>query len=264
MTDGVLARREHRLSNRPPSIIVAISAVFVGLLAKAANADTITLSTATSRLGSASSNQGWWAERTPRIANNPNYFTGNLGDGTGANNPSEHRSFFTFDLRSLDFTTTRIVSASLVADGGRYGGDESSETLGLFDVVTPATALNQTLGFNPTIFADLGSGTMYGTFEVAHYQDNSNLAFGLNAAALRDIVSHQGSFFSIGGRLLSAGSAPADFIFGNTGPVPVTLVLETTPVPEPVSALLLATGLIGFVARTAHRRSATKSQQPPN
>src|SRR5258706_13295292 len=105
MTDGVLARREHRLSNRPPSIIVAISAAFVGLLATAANADTITLSTATSRLGSASSNQGWWAERTPRSANNRNYFSGNLGDGTGPKNQSEQLTFITFDFRCMDFLT---------------------------------------------------------------------------------------------------------------------------------------------------------------
>lgn len=53
----------------------------------------------------------------------------------------------------------------------RYGpgkGNEPVETYALFDVSTDAATLNQNEGLNAAIFADLGSGTSYGAFDVAN------------------------------------------------------------------------------------------------
>jgi hypothetical protein len=147
----------------------------------------------------------------------------------------------------------------LVVNGASYDGNESVETLGLFDVNTPAALLNHNTGLNPAIFADLGTGTTYGTFLVGRYRSDSTLRFELNAAALGNLVSNTGPFFSIGGTLLSA-SRPVitDSIFGASGQFPASLVIDTellasSPTPEPTSWLLIGTGLLGVIAR---RRTA--------
>jgi hypothetical protein len=261
MTAGVLTLRARTVLIRFLAVTGA-TAVLVGLASNVATADTIVLSTAASPFTAGVANQGWWADRNETPDENMNYLTGNLPDPRGEPGfalPSEHRSFFTFNLEPLDFTTQRITGASLVVNGGRYGGTDSVETLGLFDVNTPAAALNNNGSLNPVIFADLGTGASYGTFQVSRYDEDAMLTFPLNAVALSDIVRNDEAFFSIGGRLLSITST-FDFIFGITGP-PASLVIETeplvlAPVPEPTSMLLLAAGLLGLVAR---RRTSRKS-----
>jgi len=225
-----------------------------------ASADTITLSTAGSPLGTSLFNQGWYADASPRFAENQNYFTGNLPAPSGEG-PSEHRSFFTFNLAPIDLATHRITSASLVLNAELYGGTGDVETLGLFDVSTPAATLSRGSGVNPTIFADLGTGTTYGTFNVSRESMETLLTFALNLSALRDIVNTNDGFFSIGGRLLSA-SAPTDFIFGNSGSIPASLIVQTestSPTPEPASVLLLGSGCAAALIRARRRKQPQHS-----
>ena len=77
---------------------------------------------------------------------------------TGWRNGIEFRSYFVFDLASV---TSAVTGARLRLLNKRYYSTETSETIQLFDVTTPATDLVG--GFlQPQIFEDLGTGVSYG------------------------------------------------------------------------------------------------------
>jgi PEP-CTERM motif-containing protein len=249
MTVGVHTHRMRTLLIRFRALPVAAAALVIGMVSTPVSADTIVLSTRATPFRPDSFNQGWWPQGANTNDNdyNPNYFTGSCCSGLG-----ELRSFFTFNLEPIDFTTQRIAGASLQVNGAEYRGNEPVETLGLFDVSTPAAVLNRNTGTNEAIFADLGTGATYGTYQVAPYRFDAILTFGLNGVAISDMMSLDGSFFSIGARLLSS-TEPGDYIFGASGAA-ASLVVQTeplgvSPVPEPTSMLLLGTGFVGLVAR---------------
>src|SRR3989442_589784 len=114
---------------------------------------TLIFNTSDSQFDPGVDNQGWWSNSMPNIDFNANYFTGRSG-------VDELHSFFTFDLSSLSQTA---VSATLEVVRYTYMSPDPTETLGLFDVTTDAATLNNNTGTSATIFADLGSGTSYGT-----------------------------------------------------------------------------------------------------
>jgi hypothetical protein len=106
-------------------------------------------------------------------------------------------------LSALNLAGQTVTQATL--ELVRYGVNtpDASETIEFFDVSTPAAILNENNGPSPAIFADLGSGTSYGSFVVNSYtfSDTLTLSFVLNAAARADIANAAGGFFSIGGSL---------------------------------------------------------------
>ncbi len=174
------------------------------------------------------SDQGWWAAEDglngPNSNDNINYVTGNIR-GT------DLRNYFKFDLGNL----VGVSSATLQIQ--RFeGSGNPTETLGFFDVSTPANVLSQKNNSpNNTIYNDLGSGKNYGIFNVTTSGDpNEILNFALNSNAIADINARNGNFFSIGGAL--QGDLVEEYLFSESGGQAFAkLVVDTnsTPVPEP-------------------------------
>ncbi|MEH1874589.1 PEP-CTERM sorting domain-containing protein [Nostoc sp.] len=198
------------------------------------------------------SDEGWWAAEGgllgPNSNNNTNYVTGNIRG-------SDLRNFFTFNLGDL----VGVSSATLQIQ--RFeGSGNPTETLGFFDVSTPANVLSQKINSpNDTIYNDLGTGKNYGTFKVSTSGDsNEILSFALNSNAIADINSRSGKYFSIGGALL--GDLSEEYLFtGSSDQAPFAkLVVDTnsTPVPEP-SALggIVVVGVGGWWLK--HKRKAS-------
>jgi hypothetical protein len=235
-------------------------ALFVGAIVAALfipnrlDASTFTFDTSDSQFDAGVDNQGWW-----RIGSSPvdpdtlnaNYF---VGVTTGILGRSETRDFFTFDLASLVLSGQTITSAVLQVDGSIHGTSPDPVTIGFFDVSTPAAALNNNSRINPTIFDDLGTGVSYGSFVVGVYADHELLSFQLNAAALADVASASGGFFSLGGALSNAANFDNAGIFGGSSNAGIQRLVITTeptavaPVPEPATVVLAGMGLALMIA----------------
>jgi hypothetical protein len=180
-----------------------------------------TLSTA-GTLNPGGYNQGWWSGTNPNSVGNTNYFVG-VYSGNNLND------FFTFNISGLAGQTVtaadlRVYTYTILSSGNL--------TYSLYDVSTNAATLNNTVGTNAAIYADLGSGVKYGTFTISPSEAYSTITLNLDAAAIADLNSAilaSSTYFSIGGTL--------------------------TPVPEPCTLILLGSGLVGLAAsRIRHKR----------
>jgi hypothetical protein len=202
--------------------------------------------------------QGWWSPTAFNVDANDSYFVGRSGVDLFNN-------FFTFNLSTLDLTGKQIVSATLEVTRFETTGD-LPHTYQLFDVLTPAAILNLNTGSNAGIFADLGSGTSFGSFSIGPGLGTDLLSFSLNAAAFADIAAKAGDFFSIGGTLDLTGKAGEQNAFGFAlGDSVQRLVLElepqVAPVPAPASLVLWSMGGgLAFFGRKLRRRRTPSAQ----
>jgi hypothetical protein len=164
-----------------------------------------------------------------------NYLAGFCGPGDCVSNSSEFRDFFQFSIPSLSDT---IVSARLLLDTVVVITPDPSET---YQVTSIPTSF---------VFADLGTGTLYGSAAYTTSDTDTNKAITLNAAALAAIVS--GTTFGVGGRIttLSGQTAVDELIFGNSASNNTTrLEITTSDVPEPANWILLGIGLVAVALK---------------
>lgn len=224
--------------------LIAGSVLIAGLMARPAAATTLTFDTSQSQFIPGVDNQGFWY--APNWTENDNYLVGG----------NYYRSFFTFDLSTLDLTGQEVVSATLELARYRYSSEEPFEVIEFFDVTTPAANLYNGRS-DPAVYADLASGVSYGSFVVPAYLSGpfELLTFDFNAAALLDVTNAAGGFFSVGATLTSA---PGFLFLGSSGAGIQRLVLNVepataVPAPEPASMLLLGSGLVAVTARRWRR-----------
>jgi hypothetical protein len=156
-------------------------------------------------------NQGSWSPTFEGSDGNANYATGEFG-------VQLFRSFWTFDLTTLDLAGRSIVSAAVQVQGSSALGD-ATETVQLFDVHTDAAVLNANNGASQAIYDDLGTGTFYGELEVIAHQrgiPHGLLWIPLNADARADLSAAAGGFFSVGAALEDITGPFQDVVFGFT------------------------------------------------
>lgn len=180
-----------------------------------------------------------------------NFVTGFSGAEPGSPTQNEElRSFFRFDLTGISGT---VLSADFQVElpTGGYRSTDTLETFALFDILGhPADLTPSPLPVGT--FADLGTGTLFGSGTVAFSNEGTLLTLSLNAAAVAEINGSLGGTFAMGGAVTSLArqTDETEFVWANSaGKVTAQLVLgfdaapEPTAVPEPGTGLLLVAGL---------------------
>ncbi len=164
---------------------------------------------------------------------------------TGLFNQVEYRSFFVFDLSSIAGTvnsaTLRLFNPEVSEFLHGYVSPDPTETLNIYDVTTSAASITgNTAGLAG--FADLGSGTLFGTTTVSVADNGFVVEIALNASAVSALDGGSG-LFVLGGALSTVSGTEDQHVFGFSTAAFVAdhtrqLVLDVTPdpgseIPEP-------------------------------
>jgi hypothetical protein len=140
-----------------------------------------------------------------------NYFTGFAPLPFG-----ENRSFFVFDLAGVAGT---ITSATLQLDVGPFGNElQGTRTLNIFGIPSGDPATLMAGGTSGAIFADLASGTLYGSVSV-DFTTSGTLDIALDGAALAALNGAEGGLIGFAGALSGFTTPSADGIFSSTSGV---------------------------------------------
>jgi hypothetical protein len=219
---------------------IAGTLALVGVLCGSARADTFVLSAIA---------QGWILQTGTNNGTNAtnNFFAGNCSDCSIIAR-GEFRNFFEFNVPVLNGP---VVSASLVLFTG--------PNFGRFDVTginlsqDPTGLVYQVTSLSSLTFANLGTGTVYGSRTYTAADEAMTLPIALDADALT-AIGNGGITFSVSGRVISGTTlpltfgptAPDEFAFGGTEGAQV-LSITTVPVPGPIAgaglpSLILAVG----------------------
>lgn len=172
------------------------------------------LFTSTTKAGTTvltASDVGWYNSNGEHLAFCKGFMVGYAGAFDGLT----YRSYYLFDLRNVKGT---ITSATVRVFSDAYGFDSpnASETLGLFDVSTPASLLQfgQTGAYG--VYKDLGTGKLFGTGTVSTANDNKYVYVSLNADGLAALNAARGGTLAFGSSLLNMNTS------GNTNELAFT------------------------------------------
>jgi hypothetical protein len=242
-----------------PLLAAAAVVLGPGLSATAATAEIIRIDTFEQPIRPGLENQGWWPPTLgfSNFTPTDRYFIGRTSPGL---DDTEVRSFFSFYVDPATLAGRTPETATLLIQ--RYGTftDDPLETVGFFDVGTPADELANNVMTDVAIWNDLGSGTSYGTFDVlAGGSPSDVLSFALNDAALSAIAAAGGGYFSVGAAVLTGDG----IVFAGGEPAGVqALELRFLEVAEPGALGLLVIGVAG--ATMLRRRQSSRFAAPPD
>ena len=184
---------------------------------------TLTLTTSTGSVVLNATSTGWWDQTGLHNSTNPNYLICFPGGHFCPDFLGFH-DFFVFGLNSV----TGTITSAFLSIGNPVGGFDSTDPtdlLSMYDVSTPISTLTASGTGQTGIYADLGSGILYGSQVVSSVDNGTQVLITLNSAAISALNLARGGSFAFGGDLAA--------------------------VPEPGAAGLLLTGLaiIGWLAR---------------
>lgn len=195
---------------------------------------------------------GWYDDGGDHFASNENYQVGMRG--------TEYRNFVVFDLSTIAGATIQSVELWLEnpndVSGPGFDSPDAFETYVLYDV-GPTSMSTLTVGgpggpVGQAVFADLGSGSSYGSVDVTAADNGGIVQIALNQDALDAIAL--GGVIAFGGAITTHQNDPLirEFAYGWSDETSLRQLVVTV-VPEPGTAGLLALGLGVLATRRARR-----------
>ena len=146
-----------------------------------------------------SANRGWYNNLGNHTASNPNYYVGD--DGVNLN-----RDFFVFNLPVL--SSSQLVDAELLVNSYTNLSPSGVETYQLYDVTNSITVLTNNASVATNVYADLGSGAVYGGRNVYVSESGLISSIPLNGSFVAAALANSGGRIALGGALTSLNPAP--------------------------------------------------------
>jgi hypothetical protein len=158
----------------------------------------------------ASANHGWYDSSGSHSAGNLNYLAGYYDGDT-------FRDYFMFDLPNI---SGQLVDAELLLNAYEVDGTNGNVTFQLYDVTNAMTQLtnNQTSATN--IYADLGSGMLYGGRDIYTNESGQTAVFPLDQGFLAAAQAAGSGPIALGGAVTSLTGSTANqdvFAFSSLG-----------------------------------------------
>ncbi|MGA3144659.1 MAG: autotransporter-associated beta strand repeat-containing protein [Verrucomicrobiota bacterium] len=154
-----------------------------------------------------SANRGWYDESGNHTANNLNYTVGYDSDLADL-----YRDFFVFNLPAL---SSQLVDAELLVNSYTNVSPSGVDTYQLYDVTTSITVLTNNASGATNIYADLGSGVVYGGRNVYVSESGMIASIPLNGSFLGAALANSGGRIALGGALTSLNPVPdEEYLFG--------------------------------------------------
>ena len=145
-----------------------------------------------------SANRGWYNNLGTHTAGNMNYFVGD--DGTDL-----YRNFFVFNLPVL---SSQLADAELLLNSYTNVSPSGFETYQLYDVTNSITVLTNTASGATSVYADLGSGVVYGGRNVYVSESGFIASIPLNGSFVGAAQANSGGSIALGGALTSLNPVP--------------------------------------------------------
>jgi hypothetical protein len=217
---------------------------------------------------------GWYQLDGTHLASNTNYVV-----RAGLCDPECQRNFFVFDLSGekapVEGATLRVFNPSGVGSPGYFCSDGNCDPSGgidtytLFDVSTPADVLTSSHAppaFDPgarsllegmSIYADLGTGVVYGSTLVSASTEGTFVEIVLNEEGVAALNASLGGSLAVGGALLTTRDAYVQQ-FGDSE-LEVGTEASIQAVPEPATLYLVPPALVvGACCRRRKDRVAVR------